>query len=608
MLKQSVSFLLELLLWFAAPAIFLGIYVVRFRHSPVVIVEHLYPVALLGALAFLVRLCLTRLLPSRALALALAATFHVTLLLALIAYYFVVVTGLSSWGKVISKQLITAYAGQAAGLAEAIGWSLPLVLALLALVWLLAVGLYYGFSRRLDWSAPGPGNGQARHLTTALLLCAALLVLHRLDAALAEARPGSSEPFALTLFGSAARPGFADPSVVHHAEYDRQESAARQQYRPAEPAARRKNVILIVADALRGDHLQAYGYPRPTSPFLEQAVKQGMLQKIDNVHAPCAESNCAMASLLSSREPSRYPSDAFTLSQVLDLHGYATIMILGGDQTNYYNKRAIYGKVDDYYDGSMASDFYANDDSLVLAKTRQLPRWAGQPTMLQFHLMSTHLLGKKLGAYRVFTPSTTFVRVPRSPPRPDYTNHYDNGVRQFDDMVRQLLETLREKKYLDSAIVVITSDHGEGLGERGLLSHGNGVHEPLLHVPLLVSGLQVLPATADQPFISLRDIAPSILDELGLPIPASWRGVSIAALQRAGRNAELQSFEMGDFAGVFDGRRAGPRWKYAINRRTKEESVYDLSSDPLEMTNLLWRAPPDLLGEWRRSVVSDLPR
>ncbi len=608
MFKQRASFLLDLLLWFAAPAVFLGIYIVRFRHPPIVILEHLYPVALLAALVFLVRLCLTRLLPSRVLALALSAALHVTIQLGLIAYYFVVLTGLASWGKVINKELIASYAGQAEGLCEAIGWSLPVVLALVALVWLLTALAYFCFARRLDWSAALAGSGRGRYLTTTLLACAALLVLHRLDATLTVRHPGSSEPFGLTLFAGAAQPGFSDPSVVHHAQFDRQESAARLAYRPTQPAPSRKNVILIVADGLRADHVQAYGYARDTTPFFQQALKLGTLQKVDNVHSPCAESNCAMASLLSSREPSRYPSDAFTLSQVLDLHGYVTYMILGGDQTNYYNKRAIYGKVDHYFDGSMAAGFYANDDSLVLAKTRQLARWDGQPTMLQFHLMSTHLLGKKLEAYRAFTPSRTYARVPRSAPRPEYTNHYDNGVRQFDDIVRQLLETLREKKYLDDAIVVITSDHGEGLGERGLMSHGNGVHEPLLHVPLLVSGITAQPVAGGQPFISLRDIGPTILDELGLPIPASWSGVPLSALQRTGINPVLEPFEMGDFAGVFDGRRAGPRWKYAINKRTKEEVVYDLASDPLELNNLLWRAPPALRAEWRRSVVPDLPR
>jgi glucan phosphoethanolaminetransferase (alkaline phosphatase superfamily) len=601
MMKPRSHLAIDLAIWFAAPLIFLGIYILRFHHPLAVLPEHLYPVALLAALALLLRLSMLRLLPWRSAALLLSSMFNVSIMMFLLAYYFLVLTGLASWGKVVSRELIVSYAGQAEGLCEAIGWSYPVVLGGLFVAWVLMVAAYFAFVRRSALAIMPGAPPRIRRLVTLMLSLSVLLVLHRFDASLSERHAGSSEPFALTLYGGQDRPNTDDHSVLHYAQFDRQESDARDKYRPAKDA-RRKNVILIVADGLRADHTQPYGYARATTPYLQAAVQEGSLEKFDNVHSPCSESNCAMASLLSSRDPDRYPTNAITLAQVLKLHGYVTRMILSGDQTNYYNKRAIYGDVDSYFDGSMAGKQYASDDNLVLDKTKELPAWKGAPTMIQFHLMSVHLLGRKFETYRAFTPAASFAPRTRGMPEARFTNQYDNGVLQFDAFVHQILAVLRDKKYLDDAIVVITSDHGDSLGERGLLSHANGVHEPVLHIPLWISGLKPRATGSEKPFISLTDIGPTILDELGAPIPASWSGVPIPQLQATERNAGLVPVRMHEFAGVFDGRHAGARWKYWIDGTTKEEFVYDLAKDPSEQTNLLWKAPRSLLDEWRAAA------
>jgi glucan phosphoethanolaminetransferase (alkaline phosphatase superfamily) len=607
-MSRRAYLLVELLLWFAAPIVFLGVYVIRFRNPPVVIIEHLYPVALVVAAGMLAKLGLYRLLPWRNAVLALNALFFVSLQLALIAYYALVLTGLKSWGKVISEELIGAYARQAAGLCDSMGLSLPALAAGVLFAHGGLTVLYFGFARRFE-PAPRPSTPRfPRSLTAALLLCTLLLLTHRLWDYLVQSHPGSREPFTLTLYSGKAPPSKIDRSIVFNDAFERQENAARLRYRPS-PDALRKNVILIVADGLRADHLQPYGYPRPTSPYLERQVALGKLERFDNVHSTCSESNCSMASLLASRYVQQLPSDPFTLPQVLKLHGYKTVMILGGDQTNYYNKRLLFGKIDDYFDGSMATGYYMNDDSFVAARTRLLPQWDGKPAMLQFHLMSAHLLGKRLDAYRHFMPSASYARVSESAPQQRFTNFYDNGVLQYDDFVRQILETLGAKKYLDDAIVIITSDHGESLGERGLMAHANGVHEPVLHIPLLISGLKA-PAQAlvGAPFLSQIDIAPTVLQELGMPIPESWRGTSLRLPQAERRNRELTDFQMYDFRGLFDGRQAGTSWKYWINRHTKEEFVFDLVRDPLELNNIVWQVPVGLRDEWRKHIASDLPR
>ena len=604
-MTRRAYFLLELLMWFSAPLVFLAFYVLRFRHPPIVVVEHLYPVALTAGLALLIKALLYRMQAPRSAVQALFSVFYVSLLSLALVYYSLVLIGLRSWGKVISEELIGAYARQASGLCEAMGLSYPAVIGGALVAWLLMVVLHIGVARRFEPRPPEAAH-RPKGLITVLLLCVALLLSYRLYDYLIQEHSRSSEPFSLTLHSGKVSVGKVDRTIVYNARFDQQESAARTHYRPA-PDAQRRNVIMIVADGLRADHLQPYGYARRTTPYLQEQVTLGELEKFDNVHSMCSESNCSMAALLSSRPIERLPSEPFTLSQVLQLHGYATVMILGGDQTNYYNKRSLFGKVDSYFDGSMADGYYMNDDSFVAVQTAKLPQWDGKPTMMQFHLMSAHLLGKRLDAYRTFVPSASYARIPESRPLPKFTNFYDNGVVQYDDFVRQILASLRAKKYLDNAIVIITSDHGESLGERGLMAHANGVHEPVLHIPLLVAGLAPSPPPAGKPFISQMDIAPTILKELGMPIPVTWSGTPIRALQAAGKNTALAHFQMYDVAGVFDGRQAGPQWKYWVNRHTKEEFVYDLASDPHELNSVPWHAPAALKAEWRKSTLPDVP-
>ena len=608
MMTRRAYFVVELLLWFTAPLVFLAIYVSRYHYSPVVILAHLYPIALIAAFGMLLRQILQRLIPWRALAQAVNTGFYVSVLSVLIAYYALVLSGLKSWGKVISEELISAYAQQAGGLCESMGLSYPGVLAAAALAWALLAGLHFAFSRRFE---PLKQTGPSRYpesLITVLLVCAAPFPLHRAWDYKLLTHAGSHEPFYLTLQSGKLPVDGVDPTIHYNDTYSVQEKEARLLYR-VDPQAHRRNVVLIVADALRADHLSAYGYARPTSPWLQQQVARGQLQRYENVHSVCSESNCAMAGLLASRYVPQLPSDPFTLPQVLKLHGYKIVMIMGGDQTNYYNKRSLFGKVDDYYDGSMATGYYMNDDSFVTERTKQLPEWNGKPTMLQFHLMSAHLLGKRLDAFKKWIPVKSYGGKTRGEPEPQYTNFYDNGVLQYDDFLRQILETLRAKKYLDDAIVIVTSDHGDSLGDRGIFSHAKNVHEALIHIPLLMSGLGAVPRSlAVKPFISQIDIAPTVLNELDMAVPATWVGTPMHATLEAGRNKELILFKQFEFAGVFDGRESGKLWKYWLNNYSKEEFVYRLDRDPKEKNNVLWQAPPELLQQWRTRAMPALAK
>src|SRR5690606_22898659 len=97
-------------------------------------------------------------------------------------------------------------------------------------------------------------------------------------------------------------------------------------------------------------------------------------------------------------------------------------------------------------------------------------------------------------------------------------NFYDNGVFQFDYYVGEVLDQLKSKGYLENALVVITADHGEALGDHGEFGHAKGVWFPVQHVPLIMLRFGYEPPSAiEQPAMASQiDIAPTILHELGM--------------------------------------------------------------------------------------------
>jgi arylsulfatase A-like enzyme len=120
------------------------------------------------------------------------------------------------------------------------------------------------------------------------------------------------------------------------------------------------------------------------------------------------------------------------------------------------------------------------------------------------------------------------------------SNRYDNGVLQADASIGQALALLRARGRLDDALVVITGDHGESLGERGHFGHSWTLDKEVLDVPLLIWDSRGR-CCAPQAYASQLDIAPTILRSLGLPIPASWQGLPLQDPAPARRRLYVQT-------------------------------------------------------------------
>lgn len=603
--------LVDLALWLSIPIAFLADY------SRLTSIEAVVPHLRLMVVLFLpvsgVRLAISLIPGSDRLRRHLTVALVSAIVSLLLSYYLLVLIGLRSWGRVISWPLITTYFEQAPDLLAALG--IPLWLAICALLIIptgtaMLIGRYL---RANDWV-----DAFVRRFSPSFTLVVIAGIASIFSVELAEfwslRMSARFEPFGLTLFPDSHMTSFAVNSVDHVSAdlIARNDALGRESYRPV-PSSNAPNLVLIVVDALRPDHLGVYGYERGTTPHLDRLQKAGGLRVIRGVRATCGDSACGLFSLAASRFVHEYSPHPFTLAEALKRNGYRTHMILSGDHTNFYGLKEIYGAVDSFYDGADASaaGIYKNDDQLVLDRLERFAPWNGVPTFFQFHLMSAHVTRKHRDEPERFSPASNYI-LPGSSlalgfrkPNLEATNFYDNGVFDADNMIGRVLAVLERKSYLERALVVVTADHGEALGEFGLFGHANSVHEVALRIPLLLMARGYVPKQpiAEQVAASQVDIAPTLLTELALPIPENWAGrpLQSAPIRR------YSLFREHNEAGMVDASDPAHLWKYWIDARNRTEKVYDLLTDPDEQRDLFDETPSRQIDDWRRRVLPTQP-
>ncbi len=287
----------------------------------------------------------------------------------------------------------------------------------------------------------------------------------------------------------------------------------------------------------------------------------------------------------------------FALQDVLKRAGYQSHFLLTGDFTYFCDLKSFYGpNVDSFSDGLDRSRHYGlNDDRGMFESFGQLAPYDGTPSFLFLHLMSAHSLGLRMSSYAVYTPANG----QRDPV--NYGNGYDNGIRQADSNIYEIFKELKRKGYLQNSIVVITGDHGESLGERGAYGHGHNLYSEEVQPPLLIYDPEPV-AYGNLDFARQVDIAPTILDRLGLPIPPGWDGRSLLRADEP----RLAYLRYGDTYAVVN-HVPGRTLKYIYDARAGTEEVFDDTQDPREQRNIIDATDPQQVEEMRRAILAFAP-
>ncbi|MEM7655321.1 MAG: sulfatase-like hydrolase/transferase [Bacteroidota bacterium] len=300
---------------------------------------------------------------------------------------------------------------------------------------------------------------------------------------------------------------------------------------PASPLPQRPQVIVIVVDAWRADHLAAYGYERATMPQLSDWLERHPHFQQDWTFSSCAHTACGVPSLLQGAYRHEMGQSGLSFFGYLQQLGYETRAYLSGPHRHIWGMNdAFFRHLDAYEDGSELPQDQQFDDSELVKRVQALPlASADAPIALYLHLMSAHTNSQTDSVFFDFLPQQDFGHWEGAPAGtfdPQWTaNAYDNGLRQLDQRLGEILLALEQKGYLDHAWLLLAGDHGEALGEHDIWGHSYHLFPEMTHVPALIVDSD--PTYAYQPQLSGQvDVLPTLLDRLGVPIPSHLSGHS----------------------------------------------------------------------------------
>lgn len=381
------------------------------------------------------------------------------------------------------------------------------------------------------------------------------------------------------------------------------------------------NVILYLIDTLRADHLGAYGHSRPTSPYIDDLAASGVV--FDPAYSQDSKTLGSVASLLTSLHvPShgitkfghRIAPDVVTLAEALGPAGYET----GSFITNVNAGRLpnLDRGFDHFHD---AIKSYHDRDALRTLPEKALFAWidglGDRPFFAYVHTAEPHRPYIPPPPYgRMFDPDyrgtvTGYFKGAHGYGRASDAvdvNHvsalYDGEIRFADDAVRRLLDGLAVRGLHERTVLILTSDHGEELHDRGGWNHGHSLYDELIRVPLIFAGPGIPAGRRITQPVQLVDVAPTILEIAKAPVPESFEGQSLWAQIQGGDRAGVAARD------VFSMTTRAPhqisvvrgRWK-AIRKGDGSLELYDLASDPRERDDRS-KQEAELAASLRRSI------
>ncbi len=404
---------------------------------------------------------------------------------------------------------------------------------------------------------------------------------------------------------------------------------------PATPTS----ILLITVDTLRADHLGCYGYFRDTSPNLDALARDSIL--FTRACAPMATTFPSHLSLFSGVYPSEHgylsntrlieasfePTPRLrSVAQMLKDAGYATAAFVSAAPVRDSTGLGIgfdFTSQPEKDDWKLAGQRRA--DETVEAFVAWLAASPKEPFFAWIHLFDPHwpydapapfarryTTDERLKAWVAERRATlSFPDKWKARTALDVHNLYDGEVRFMDEQVGRALSALRESGKAERTLIIMTADHGEGLGQHDWPAHGD-LHEEQMHVPLMIRfprKMHRAPGRVDA-VVSLVDVFPTVLAAMGSPaaeMRAQASGLDVLAPDF--KRDAVFSERTDHSEGWGPGRRfalTGARWRYYHLTEGRDE-LYDLSSDPHELRNRV-EDEPRVAAEMKADLLARLDR
>jgi len=391
------------------------------------------------------------------------------------------------------------------------------------------------------------------------------------------------------------------------------------------------NVIIVMVDTLRADHMSTYGYERRTTPFISQFASQAVVFEHARSQASCTFPS--VNSLLTSRNPAIFnrqgkgqlgiPDEYPSIAEILKEQGYRTIAVSASPivRATPSDFNPI-GGFDRGFDIFVEDPLWGSGGRVNRGVIHQLEA-IEEPFFLYAHYMDPH------GPYR---PPERYEKhfageyeghgfIGRGNPVPigkmlyangphvDITTRdiqhlvdlYDDEIRYFDGVFRRLIRYLDERDLLDRTLIVLTADHGEEFLEHGHIKHCRGVWDTVTRVPLIFRFPGVEGGRRIDGAVQILDIVPTILDYLTIETKdLQLEGTTLLPLLEGREPSRRYAFsDQREYRSADDG-----RFHLILDGEDSTVTLFDLRSDPLEQHDLFSLDHPevtrlsDALNRW----------
>lgn len=346
------------------------------------------------------------------------------------------------------------------------------------------------------------------------------------------------------------------------------------------------NIVLITLDSTRVDRMGFLGSRSGLTPQLDSMARQGVVFEKAYAQAPLTVPS--QATILTGTYPQTHGASelgvplAETIPYLPDLlhaRGYRTAAFVGSLLVDPRN-----GPFQSFDRGFDAYDAGFHQPQRGEDRYHSVERDGDQVVVRAMKWLA----GNKQGPF--------FLWVHLYDPHAPYTS-YNHAIATTDAAVGKLVGFLRAQKLYDDALVVVASTHGESLGAHGEETHGVFLYDETIHVPLLLKLPQNrMAGKRVNNRARLLDVAPTVLEAVGIPVPAQMQGQSLLRLAQAGSQADPPVYSRSDLpqqgfgCSPLESWRAG---KYLYIRAPKPE-LYDLSADPIAAHNLAQSAKATL--------------
>ncbi len=368
-----------------------------------------------------------------------------------------------------------------------------------------------------------------------------------------------------------------------------------------------ENLLLVTFDTTRADRVGCYGYEAASTPVLDALAEEGAL--FERCIAPAPLTLPSHSTLLTGFQPythgarnngtHKMGAEVRSIAQRLKEEGFST-----GAVTSAFVLDSRFGldsgfdSYDDDLSGGTGQGNFGFAETTAVDTSRRALEWLERRGDERWFLWIHY-----------FDPHSDY-----NPPEPYRSRFkgslYDGEIAYTDAMFGDVIDHLRAKNELDETLVVVTSDHGEALGEHGESTHGLFIYDATTHVPLIMSHPRLPGGERIKDVVGLVDVAPTAFDLLGVAYGADFDGRSLAGrmLSADASVEERPAYSEAMFPRISFGwseLRAlrGPSWRYV---RAPRPELYDLDEDPGELNDLS-AVEPELLEQRSAELTGTLP-